>query len=89
MQMIRHKYKSMKFVKSPVPATQKLFNNYLCQFRIHKEQMLLPCICGHKIGACLVDPSSDPSHLRTPQGLKPIEFGPLTSRLKPRPTNTL
>ena len=62
MQMIRHQNKSMEFVKSPVSATHDLFDDYVRQLRVDKELMLLPGIGCHKIGTCLVDPPSDPSH---------------------------
>jgi len=66
--MVRHQYKRMELIKSSVPATQNLFDDDVCQDRIDKERMLLPGIGRHKIGARLMDPSSDPSHLRTLRG---------------------
>src|SRR5579862_1391564 len=68
MQMIRHQNKSMQLVKSSIPTTHNLFDDNICQGRVNKEWMFIPSISRHKIGACLVNPPGDPSHLRTLRG---------------------
>src|ERR1017187_5156518 len=56
MQMIRHQYKSVQLVKSPIPAIQNLLDDDICQDRVDEERMLLPGIGRHKIDACLANP---------------------------------
>jgi hypothetical protein len=68
MQMIRHQHKSMQLVKPSIPATYNLFDDDIRQDRVDKEWMFLPRIGRHKIDACLPNPPSDPSHIRTLRG---------------------
>jgi hypothetical protein len=51
-----------------------------------EERMLVPSVSRDKVNPSLVDPSSNPAHIRLP-GAKAASTGPLMSRLKPRPTN--
>jgi hypothetical protein len=59
---------AFSLVKSSLPATRNLFNDDICESGVDKERMLLPNIRRHKIATLLMDPSSDPSHIRTLRG---------------------
>jgi hypothetical protein len=68
MQMIRDQNKCMQLIKSPIPATQNLFDNDIRQSRVDEERMLLSSIGRHEIDASLPNLPCDPSHFRTFRG---------------------